>query len=77
MEVIEEAGCGWISDDSVQSMVATIHRILTTSAEERRLMGIRGEAAVRRKYNWAVDGARLLQGVDLLDPRRARSFMAQ
>lgn len=70
-EVVEEAGCGWVSGDDIESLAHTLHAVLATSAEDKRLLGLRGRRAVEERYNWNVDGERMLKAVEDLDGKRS------
>lgn len=58
--LVAEVGCGlaFRSGDAV-SLAEAVASL--TSAQRRREMGEKGRLAVAERYNWSVDGARLLQ----------------
>jgi glycosyltransferase involved in cell wall biosynthesis len=66
IQVIEESKCGWVSSDDQASMTATLRAILHTPAPDLRAMGARGRQAVQERYNWSVDGGRMLKAIALL-----------
>ena len=62
-DIIDSVGCGWVSDDSVDGMVAVLKQLLGTSREERQAKGERGRQAVLSTYNWNTDGRRMLDAL--------------
>jgi glycosyltransferase involved in cell wall biosynthesis len=62
-EIIDSVGCGWVSDDSVDGMVAVLKQLVSTSQEELHAKGERGRQAVLSSYNWNTDGRRMLDAL--------------
>lgn len=67
-QVIDETGCGLAVDPLDPDAVAAAVRRLLEDPAEAEAMGRRGQAAVRERYNWAPEGARLVGLYDRLLP---------
>jgi glycosyltransferase involved in cell wall biosynthesis len=62
-EIIDTVDCGWVSDDTVDGMVAALYTLLGSSCDDRRAKGERGRQAVVSSYNWRADSQRMLEAL--------------
>jgi len=73
-EIVVGTGCGLTVDPSDHAAIAAAIEHLLTHPEEAEAMGERGRAAVRERFNWDGEAARLLSLYrDLQDGHRSRS----
>jgi glycosyltransferase involved in cell wall biosynthesis len=67
--IVSGTGCGLVVDPlDVRAIAAAIEYVLT-HAEEAEAMGRRGREAVRTRYNWALEEAKLLDLYSRLEQR--------
>jgi glycosyltransferase involved in cell wall biosynthesis len=59
-DIVAGTGCGLVADPRDHAAVAAAIEYLLTQPEEAVAMGERGRAAVRERFNWDAEGARLL-----------------
>jgi glycosyltransferase involved in cell wall biosynthesis len=59
-EIVVGTGCGLVADPRDPTAIAAVIEYLLTHPEEAEAMGQRGRAAVRDRFNWDGEGARLL-----------------
>jgi hypothetical protein len=60
-EIVQGADCGLLVDPLDSSSLADAMRRLADSPEERRRLGENGRNAVRERYNWGSEEAKLLE----------------
>jgi glycosyltransferase involved in cell wall biosynthesis len=71
-EILVATGCGVVADPSDSAAVAAAIEGVLTNAEEAEAMGARGKAAVRDRFNWDGEAARLVSLYrDLQDGHRS------
>ena len=58
--IVTGTGCGLVADPRDPAAIAAAIEYLLTHPEEAEAMGQRGRAAVRDRFNWDGEGARLL-----------------
>lgn len=72
-EGLDREGCGFWVDDSEEALAAGMQRLMALSAEERRAMGERGRAWMRREFSWDSVARRMLALYEELIAARKRS----
>ncbi|MDX1440046.1 MAG: glycosyltransferase, partial [Rubricoccaceae bacterium] len=60
-EIVENAKCGLVVDPLDPTAIASAIRWLFDNVQEAKRMGERGRVAVEEKYNWALEGEKLLE----------------
>ncbi|HYS52862.1 MAG TPA: glycosyltransferase [Thermoanaerobaculia bacterium] len=60
-DIVRDTDCGLLIDPSKPSEIAEAILRLMDSPEDRRRMGENGRRGVLQKYNWTVEGGKLLQ----------------
>lgn len=68
--IVEEVGCGLIVDGEDPDQVAHAMATLATDPERAGLMGKRGAAAVRERYNWSAEAVKLVALYDQITGNR-------
>jgi glycosyltransferase involved in cell wall biosynthesis len=59
-DIVVGTGCGLVADPEDHTAIAAAIEYLLTHPEEAEAMGQRGRAAVRERFNWDGEAARLL-----------------
>jgi glycosyltransferase involved in cell wall biosynthesis len=59
-EGLNREGCGYWVDDSEEALAGGIRRLMALSPEQRRAMGERGRAWMRREFSWDSVARRML-----------------
>jgi glycosyltransferase involved in cell wall biosynthesis len=75
-EGLDREGCGYWVDDSEEALAAGIRRLMALSPEQRRAMGERGRAWMRREFSWDSVARRMLALYEELIAERARRPVA-
>jgi len=61
--IVEETGCGLVVNEDSPLEIAQAIAYLMENPESAREMGLRGRAALEKKYNWKVEEPKFLEGV--------------
>lgn len=72
--IIDEVGCGLVVDGEDSDQIAEAMVTFASDPARTRLMGERGAVAVRDRYNWSAEAAKLVALYDrITDQRISRS----
>ena len=71
--IVKSAGCGLLVDPLKPDNIAEAIGYLLSRPAEAEAMGRRGQAAVRDRYHWSGEGARLVDLYRRLDRRRGQA----
>lgn len=67
--IVDEVGCGLVVDGEDVDQIAAAMVTFAADPEQTRLMGERGAAAVRDRYNWSAEAAKLVALYDRITGR--------
>ena len=60
-QIVDRVGCGLLVDPLDPAAIADAIQWVLDNPEEAQAMGERGRLAIQERYNWTIEGAKLIE----------------